>query len=138
MKKFLIIILFLGGFFSFSLYAEEGRGSCIIAGTANDYVEVTAYISPDGAGNLTGNLVVVNSSSKPLMSVYIKVIADIASKVGEYVNAHSVRNGATIYECNYIPNNAIAAYSSASIPVSISGYEVISNIQVVVNNPTCK
>ncbi len=120
----------------FPVFAEEGSGYCKIAGTANDYVEATAYLDAVGGDNISGNIVISNSSSKPLMSVRINVTAEvyvfILGKNGE--KNRSEWRQVTIYDSNY--TKQIAAYSNGAIPVTIKGSQ-IRNIRVSVNNPTC-
>lgn len=125
MKKFLLfLILFVG--IVFAAYADEGRGSCIVKGTQNDYVEVTAY--SDGKGQ--GNFVISNSSSKPLVSVYIRVTADVEHKTvqGRYENI-------ILFSGNY--TEGVEPYQSKNVLFSFPAGRGIRNISVEVNNPTC-
>ncbi len=120
MKKLLIaVVIFLCA--TFSAFADEGRGSCVINGTANDYVEVTAY--SDGGGK--GNFVIANSASKPLMSVYIVITAETS-------------NGATVtlYRGNF--TEKVEPYQSRNVDFTYPNYSGIHNIKVEVSNPTCK
>lgn len=124
MKNIFCTALLLFGI-AFGAYADEGRGSCIISGTDNDYVEVTAY--SDGKGS--GNFVIANSSSKPLMSVYVTITAEVAK-----TNVYETK---ILYQGNY--TGKVESYSSKNVDFTYSGsYNKIRNISVTVNNPTCK
>ena len=107
------------------LFADEGRGSCIVNGTSNDYVEVTAY--SDGGGK--GNYVIANSSSKPLMSVYVVITAE--------VKRGAIYELKTLYRGNY--TDKVESYQSRNVDFTYpSDYKVVRNISVEVSNPTCK
>lgn len=124
MKKFFIsAVIILGA--TFSAFADEGRGSCVVNGTSNDYVEVTAYSNGGGEGNF----VIANSASKPLMSVYIVITAEVFHG-GTY-------NSQTLYRGNF--TEKVEPYQSRSVNFTYpSGYKTIRNISVEVSNPTCK
>lgn len=111
---------------AFCLFADEGRGSCVVNGTDNDYVEVTAY--SDGGGK--GNFVIANSSSKPLMSVYVVITADVKGMTNAYESKTLYRGNFTEKVEPYQSRNVVFAYPS--------NYRVIRNISVKVSNPTCK
>lgn len=123
MRKFLLITL-LFFYIPCWLLAEEGHGSCVILGTQNDYVEVTAF--SEGSGK--GNFVIANSSSKPLMSVYITIKAE-------------VKNGAvyelkTLYSGNY--TEKVEPYQSKNVDFTYpNNYKTLKNISVEIRNPTC-
>ena len=126
MKRFLslLLICFCA---SIKLFADEGRGSCIINGTENDYVEVTVF----SAGGGSGNYVIANSSSKPLMSVYIDITADV-KKPG--TNTYETK---TLYSGNY--TEKIEPYQSKSVDFTYpNSYKDIRNIVARVSNPTCR
>lgn len=123
MKKFFIsVILFLG--MAFNAFADEGRGSCLVNGSINDYVEVTAY--SEGGG--TGNFVIANSAAKPLMSVYIVITAEV-SNGGNYVLK-------TLYSKNF--TEKVESYQSRNVEFTYPNWRNIRNIKVEVSNPTCK
>lgn len=112
---------------TFGAYADEGRGSCIISGTNSDYVEVTAYSNGGGIGNF----VIANSASKPLMSVYVVITAEV--KRGT-TNIYETK---TLYSGNF--NEKVEPYQSRNVEFSYSkDYKVIRNISVDVSNPACK
>ena len=124
MKKFFIsAVMFLGAIFS--VFADEGRGSCAVNGTSNDYVEVTAYSNGGGKGNF----VIANSASKPLMSVYIVITAEV--KQGFAYESK------TLYRGNF--TEKVEPYQSRSVDFTYpSNYMALRNISVEVGNPTCK
>lgn len=124
-KVFLAIILCVSAIFS--TFADEGRGSCIVSGTDNDYVEVTAYSNGGG----TGNFVIANSSSKPLMSVYIIITAEVKKGYSDMYESK------TLYRGNF--TDKVEPYQSRTENFTYSkDYKVIRNISVEVSNPTCK
>lgn len=124
-KSFLTALLFLG--IAYYSSADEGRGSCIVNGTANDYIEVTAY--SDGGGK--GNFVIANSASKPLMSVYVVITAEVKR------GATNIYESKTIYRGNF--SEKVEPYQSRNVDFTYSSdYKVIRNISVEVSNPTCK
>ncbi len=111
---------------AFSSFADEGRGSCMVNGTNNDYVEVTAY--SDGGGK--GNFVIANSASKPLMSIYVVITAEVRGMTNTYESK-------TLYRGNF--TDKIEPYQSRNVDFTYpSNYKVIRNISVVISNPTCK
>lgn len=126
MKMFLLtIILFLCA--TFYSFADEGRGSCIVNGTDNDYVEVTAYSNGGG----TGNFVIANSSSKPLMSVYVVITAEVRK------GTTNIYESKTLYRGNF--TEKVESYQSRNVEFTYSNdYKVIRNISVQVSNPTCR
>lgn len=126
MKKW-VLTIFLSAGIAFTSLADEGRGSCVVNGTADDYVEVTAYSEGKGSGSF----VIANSASKPLMSLYIVITAEV-TKVGS--NTYEPK---TLYRGNYI--GKVDSYSSQKVDFTYSGtYSNIRNIAVSVDNPTCK
>lgn len=127
MKRiFLTVALLLS--FAFASFADEGRGSCIVTGTDSDYIEVTAYC--DGKG--CGNFVIANSATKPLMSLYIVITAEVSTTIsGETFQT------VTLYSGNY--TGKIESYASTTVEFTHpKSYQRIRNIQVTVSNPTCK
>lgn len=122
MKKFFVIIAILFASTAIVL-AEEGEGSCKINGTANDYVNVTAYTDGDGKGNF----VIANSSSKPLMSLKIEIIATD-------INGKEV----TIYNKNYNAKK-VEPYQSHNVEFTYPKLynSKVKNITVKISNATC-
>ena len=123
-RLFVATIMVLG--VAFSSFADEGRGSCVVNGTDNDYVEVTAY--SDGGGK--GNFVIANSASKPLMSVYVVITAEVKSMTNTYESK-------TLYCGNF--TGKVEPYQSKNVDFTYPiNYKVIRNISVKISNPTCK
>lgn len=126
MKKVFFATILYFGLIS-SAFADEGRGSCIVSGTDNDYVEVTAYSNGGG----TGNFVIANSSSKPLMSVYVVITAEVRKGIS------NIYESKTLYRGNF--TEKVEPYQSRTENFTYSeDYKVIRNISVEVSNPTCK
>lgn len=125
MKKILLCSLLFQSIL-LSAFSEEGRGSCKINGTTNDYIEVTAYTNGDGKGNY----VIANSASKPMMSVYIVIMAEV--KKGTL----NVYESKTLFRGNYL--GKVEPYQSQNVDFTFpKEYKVIRNISVAVSNPTC-
>lgn len=121
MKKLFLIIVIC---FSTILFvqAAEGYGSCMMPGTS-DYVEVTVIDNGDN----TVNIVISNSSEKPLTSLHIKVVVTISGYSGSF----------TIYDKNH--TKTIEAYSNhviSNIPTNKNGR--ITSFDVKIGNPICK
>lgn len=122
MKKILLVFFFVIGT-AFRGFADEGHGGCVISGT-NEYVEVTAYSD----GKQKGNFVIANSASKPLLTLFITITAEVSNNNSSYETK-------TIYEKNY--NGRIEPNQSAFVDFTYN-WNYIRNIQVRVSNPVCK
>lgn len=134
MKRILFLICFITCLYC-NISAEQNAGYCKIAGTINDYVQATANLNAIGGGTISGNIIISNSSSKPLMSLHIYVTAEVETFVLDSRNGnHNEWNTVTIYNSYY--TKKIPAYSSESINVSCDGNK-IRNISVTVSNATC-
>ena len=134
MKK-IILMFIVSVLFVATAFADEvsSSSSCRIAGTANDYVEATAYITANN-GKVEGYVLVSNSSSKPLMSYRLIVNVD---KVVTY--SYGELNWRTETMCDKTFHIKCEPYSNTKIDLSPSrthaGY--VKNATVSINNPTC-
>lgn len=124
-KLFITTIMILSA--AFDSLADEGRGSCVVNGTDNDYVEVTAYSNGGGKGNF----VIANSASKPLMSVYVVITAEVRR------GSTNIYESKTLYRGNF--TEKVEPYQSRNVDFTYSSdYKIIRNISVEISNPTCK
>ena len=134
MKK-IILMFIVSVLFVATAFADEGSSSssCRIAGTANDYVEATAYITANN-GKVEGYVLISNSSSKPLMSYRLVVKVD---KVVTYY--YGQLNWKTETMCDQTFHTRCEPYSNTRIDLSPirthAGY--VKNVTVYINNPTC-
>lgn len=87
-------------------------------------MEVTAYSD----GKQKGNFVIANSASKPLLTLFITITAEVSNNNSSYETK-------TIYEKNY--NGRIEPNQSAFVDFTYN-WNYIRNIQVRVSNPVCK
>lgn len=131
-KLFLAISLAI---FSLGIsYAEEGTGSCLVRGTANDYVEATAYLNVVD-GYVKGNAVISNSASKPLMSYKLTVTADVMISKNYYTGEEHWQN-ITFFSSNC--HQECEAYKSTSIDLKSAQGLKVKDVRVSISNATCE
>ena len=129
MKKALIILAIMACLIN-GINAEEGY--CKVPGT-NDYVQVTLNTVPTSNknGDITDKFVVINSSSRPLVSARVIITAEITTTYGQ----GDFWNNVTLYD-DHVYN--IGQFSSKPVEFSLKQYIKIRNINVQVENPSCK
>ncbi len=137
MKKILMLIAMVA-MFGMNAFAEQGYGSCVIRGTANDYVEVTANLySVSNGREISGTFTIVNASSKPLMSAYITITAEV--NTGTDPNGNLIWKRQTLYQGNWHPTKTnLQPNDRETIELyRVMGYDT-RGVQVSVSNPTCQ
>jgi hypothetical protein len=121
MKKIALLFVVLG--LISSIKANEG--TCIVPGT-NEYVTVIAENNEDG----TVDLVIINSSEKPLVSLNIKAYVS-------YVNGPFLETKLFYNSIYYEGVNAYATRRIMRINLGI-GQASIENFYIEIGNPICK
>ncbi len=134
MKKLFLILVFSGLFITNS-FADNDEASdyCRIEGTANDYVEATAYVEADN-GKINGYVIISNSSSKPLMSYRLVVTAE---RVRTYYHGELTWETGTMFDSTC--HVRCEPYSNTRVDLStlntFGGY--VRGVTVSIGNPTC-
>lgn len=134
MKKFLLILI--GFFYATFAFADNYRAtnSCRIAGTTNDYVEATVYVTTTAHGKISGYVMISNSSSKPLMSYKIVVTAKKSTKyhTGEEYTPLTLHNETHHKKCEPYSNTTIEFTCDKS---TYGGH--LKDLEVEITNPVC-
>ena len=135
MKKFLFLLI--GLFYTTFAFADkyDATKSCRIEGTTNDYVEATVYVTTTVQGNISGYVIISNSSSKPLMSYKIVVTAEKSTKyhTGEEYTPITLHSATHHKKCD--------PYSEATIEFTCNQKTYgghLKNLNLSITNPVCK
>ena len=116
-------------------FADEASssGSCKIAGTANDYVEATAYVTAED-GMVNGYVLISNSSSKPLMSYRLVVKVD---KVSLYYYGELKWKTETMCDQTYHVKCDPYTNTRIDLPSIKTHAGYVKNVTVSIGNSTC-
>ncbi|MCH5177808.1 MAG: hypothetical protein J1F25_07270 [Prevotellaceae bacterium] len=134
MKKIFSILIAMLFVCVATAQAQEGSGSCVIRGTANDYVHATAYLQSTGNHQVGGTVSIANSSSKPLLSFHLTVKCDRI----DYVDGEKRLVNVALINQDYHPRPAIGAYDGKDIPIpGIRAPNGVENVTVTISNATC-
>ncbi len=147
MKKLLMVIM-IAITTVFASKAQEGYSICKISGT-NDYVEGTAYLTLSGS-TVSGDLVISNSSARPLQTASIKVSVIYTGTATKKVNkGHIIEEEPYTFEKTAIVYNSrwtgtIPAFQPGKVLLEKSlelprgAHDVsIKEVFVSINNPCC-
>lgn len=126
MKKILVLLcFFITGVIA---YAEDGYGKCSI--NSSDYIEVSVNISD-------GIMRVANSSSRPVVSVFINVEATEYCAYDENGQGFGKTYKATLFSDRVW---SLASYEVKEVKLNVPNthpYHVRWDAVVKVNNPIC-
>lgn len=131
MKK--LFVLFCSAIMSIALFAEDGYGSCRVPGSS-DYIEVSVSIS-------NGEMRISNASGRPVVSVFVSVIAtEYCSKDKDgNVWSNPVKYKTTLFNDRVW---SLAPYETKAVSISVPGTHPYHmgwrDVVVKVNNPNCE